>query len=502
MICTLTLDEIVEVTGGALVDGPEKGNDSGEETCHFVSTDTRTLRPNSLFVALRGETHDGHAYLEAAQNAGAIALVVDHALGLGEAHLPHVVVPDTLRALGDIARDVRDCFPGPVIGVTGSIGKTTTKELIAHVLSAQFSVHKSELNHNNEIGVPQTLFGLEETHTACVIEMGMRGPGQIRRLAEIAAPTIGVVTNVGLSHVELLGSPENIALAKAELFELLPHDGSVAVYPADDPFAALLREHFKGEVALTCALETPGAGTSPAVGTPADLRASDISLHENGYRFTVSSPWGTQKMFLPSPGRFNVLNALFAVAVAGQLGVPLDVIGRQLLRWTAPPMRLEVLTSAEGVTVLSDAYNAAPDSMRGALETLRDTQPKAGGKRIAVIGEMRELGEVSSEAHAIVGRAAAHIKPDMLILIGEMTRKSAAAALAAGFPLDNLHQFDTTSEAVGLVPFIVQPGDVVLVKGSRAMAMEQIVDAIMKRAPDAAPAAPIPSSSAEAGAGA
>lgn len=468
MICTLSLDEIVEVTGGALVDGPEKGIDSGDETCTFVSTDTRTLRPGSLFVALRGEKHDGHTYLDAARDAGATACVVDHAFPLTEVKLPHVVVPDTLHALGDIARDVRDCFSGPVVGVTGSVGKTTTKEMIAHVLGGAFRAHKSDANFNNEIGVPQTVFGLEETHTACVIEMGMRGLGQIRRLAEIAAPTVGVVTNIGLSHVELLGSQENIARAKAELFELLPHDGGVAVYPANDAFAPLLREHFKGEIALTCAIDAD-----------ADVKATDLVRATNGYRFTVTCPWGTRQMFVPSLGKFNVQNALYAIAVAGQLGMELDVIAGRLETWAAPSMRLEVLTSPSGITILSDAYNAAPDSMRGALETLRDNQPQPGGKRIAVIGEMRELGDVSAEAHQIVGRAAASVKPDMLITIGELTRKAAASALAAGFPLDNLHQFDTTDEAVSLIPFIVQPGDVILVKGSRAMAMERIVDAIM-----------------------
>jgi len=284
---TLTLDEVVEVTGGALVDGPNVVGESGEEVCTSVSTDTRSLQPGALFVALRGEKNDAHDYLMAAQEKGATGLVVDRALHLADVHLPYVVVVDTTHALGDIARYVRDAFTGPVVGVTGSVGKTTAKELIALVLGANFNVLKSEANYNNEIGVPQTIFQMEPSHTALVVEMGMRGPGQILRLAEIAAPTIGVITGIGLSHIELLGSRDNIAKAKGELFEMLPTEGGLAVYPATDDFAAALRAHVRGQ-AMTVAVDTP-----------ADVQAVELSRHENGWRFTVISPWGTTKMFLP-----------------------------------------------------------------------------------------------------------------------------------------------------------------------------------------------------------
>ncbi|MDX1933575.1 MAG: UDP-N-acetylmuramoyl-tripeptide--D-alanyl-D-alanine ligase [Capsulimonadales bacterium] len=478
MIRDLTLDEVVEVTGGGLVDGPQTGPASGEEVCTSVSTDTRTLRPGALFVALRGDRHDAHDYLAAARDAGAAGLVVARALHLEEAHLPHVVVPDTTHALGDIARYVRDRFSGPVIGVTGSVGKTTVKEMMATVLAAKYSVHKSAENFNNEIGVPHTLFALEEHHTAAILEMGMRGAGQIQRLAEIAAPTIGVVTGIGLSHIELLGSRENIARAKGELFACLPADGGLAVYPAGDDYAGLLRSLYKGQDALTCAVEGF-----------AEVQATKVTRHENGWRFTVYSPWGTQKMFLPSPGRFNILNALFAVAVGGHLGIPLDSIARTLLEWKPASMRLEIVRAANGATILSDAYNAAPDSMVGALETLRDMPVGPGGKRIAVLGEMRELGPYAAEAHASVGRMAARIKPDFLITVGELTSKLTAAAIAAGFPPEKVHPFETTETAVELVPKIIQPGDIVLVKGSRALALEGIVRSLTGNAPpeEAAP---------------
>jgi UDP-N-acetylmuramoyl-tripeptide--D-alanyl-D-alanine ligase len=467
MIRSLTLDAVVEVTGGALVDGPNIAPGmSGEEVVTSVSTDTRSIQPGSLFVALRGENHDAHNYLLNAREKGAAAFVVDRALSLTEAQVPHVVVVDTTHALGDIARFVRDAFTGPVVGVTGSVGKTTVKEMIAHVLTANYKVLKSEANHNNEFGVPQTIFNLDESHTALVVEMGMRGAGQILRLAEIAAPTIGVVTGIGVSHVELLGSREEIAKAKGELFELLPAADGLAIYPATDEFAEELKARVKGKM------------LSVAIDAPADVQATELSRHENGWRFTVNTPWGTTKMFVPSPGRFNVQNALFAVAVAGSLEIPLDAIARALMNWAPPAMRMETLQSEKGFTILSDAYNAAPDSMVGALETLKSTPVGPNGKRIAVLGEMRELGKYAEEAHKLVGRAAALYPPDTLILVGELTKKMAVGALADGFPLDHLHQLDTTDEAVSLVPFIVQPGDAVLVKGSRALALERVVAAL------------------------
>jgi len=462
----LTLDEIVEVTGGALVDGPEKIGESGEETVTSVSTDTRTLERGALFVTLKG-ARDGHTYLDAAREKGAAAFMVERTLHLDEAHLPHVVVSDALDALGDIARHVRDDFHGPVVAVTGSVGKTTAKEMIAHVLAAAFTVLKSEANFNNEIGVPRTLFQLTDAHTAIVVEMGMRGEGQIRRLVEIAAPTVGVITNIGLSHIELLGTQEAIADAKGELLEGLPPDTGLAVLPAGDAFLERLRAKFAGKI-LTCALD----------GTDADIQATDIVRQGSGYRCHVKTPWGETELTVPSPGRFNVLNALFAVAVAGHLGVPLAGVAGALASWTAPPMRLESQAGANGVSVLNDAYNAAPDSMVGALQTLLAAPVGPNGKRIAVLGEMRELGIYADEGHRLVGRAAAKYAPDMIVTVGEMGTRIVSGAVADGFSLDNIHQFESTAEAARLLPLIVQPGDAVLVKGSRALAMEQIVVAL------------------------
>jgi UDP-N-acetylmuramoyl-tripeptide--D-alanyl-D-alanine ligase len=469
MIRTLTLDDIAEVTGGAVVDGPQMIGASGEEVVVSVSTDSRTLQTGSLFVALRGTKFDGHHYLAQAAANGAVAFVVEDshspavAKALQETGLPHVEVVDTLHAFGDIARYVRDAFTGPVIGITGSVGKTTTKEMVAQVLETNFTLLKSAANFNNEIGVPQTLFQLDPQHTALVQEMGMRGPRQILRLAEIAAPNIGIITGVGVTHIELLGSRDAIAQAKAELFDLLPADG-LAIYPADDDYADTLRAHFHGTNTLSCAIESP-----------ADIRAIGLSHHEKGWRFTAETPWGTAKMFLPSQGRFNVLNALYAVAVGGHLGIPLDTITRALLRWAPPAMRLEIIKTSDGLTIFSDAYNAAPDSMVGALETLMAAPAWPGSRRIAVLGEMKELGDFGPEGHQIVGRAVAKAMPDRLFLIGNMTSYIADAAKAEGFPADRIQQLVSTEEAVDAIPSTVRTGDVILVKGSRSLEMEAII---------------------------
>ena len=467
MLNPLSLDEIAEVTGGAVVDGPNMVGASGEEAITSVSTDTRSLLPGALFVALKGENFDGHDYAGAAEKAGATALLVERTV---ETNLPYLVVPDTTHALGDVARLVRDGFPGPVIGVTGSVGKTTTKELLALVLGAAFFVQKSEANFNNEIGVPQTIFGLTPEHTALVVEMGMRGLKQIARLAEIADPHIGIVTGVGMSHIEQLGSREAVANAKAELLEHLPQEGGLAVFPAQDPFADLLRGKTK------CPILTVGVDDTNAA--KADIRATDLIQTEAAWRFSVTTPWGEQEMEIPSPGRFNVQNALLAVAVAGHLGIGLPVVAEALMRWLPPAMRLQILQMASGATVISDAYNAAPDSVSGALHALRDTKAGAHGKKIAILGEMRELGTYAEEGYRLVGRAVAQIAPDMLVLIGQAAQAVGASARVAGYPMGNIHVFDSTSDAVAVVPAIVQSGDVVLVKGSRALGMEALVDAM------------------------
>jgi UDP-N-acetylmuramoyl-tripeptide--D-alanyl-D-alanine ligase len=459
------MDEIAEVTGGTLTPSAIEARleAGGDLTFTAVTTDSRKVPTGSLFVALAGEKFDGHEYVEAARQAGAAAAMVSR---LVESELAQIVVSDTLTALGQIANATRIGFAGPVVGVTGSVGKTTTKEFLALVLRAQFDTLVTEGNFNNEIGLPMTILNCPPEKNALVLEMGMRGLGQIAYLAAIGEPTIGVITNIGVSHIELLGSQEKIAEAKSELIVDLPKTG-LAVFPATDAFTDYLRSRTKAKV-LTVALEKP-----------ADLTAMNLTQREGGWQGQVATPWGEMSLFVPSPGRFNVLNALLAVAVGGHLGIPLDKIAAALATFTPPKMRLEIVTAATGATILSDAYNAAPDSMVGALMTLYDTPVGSGGKRIAVLGEMKELGEYAKDAHRSVGYAVGKVKPDMLVLVGgEMMQTLAGGAIAEGYDSNNIHYFDTASQAAEILALIVQKGDVLLVKGSRAMALEAVVNAL------------------------
>jgi UDP-N-acetylmuramoyl-tripeptide--D-alanyl-D-alanine ligase len=465
MIKPLTMDEITEVTGGEMTPQAVEArlNAGGDLTFTAVTTDSRNVPAGSVFVALAGEKFDGHDYITTAKDAGAALAIVSRAV---DVDIAQIVVPDTLTALGQIANATRLGFSGPVVGITGSVGKTTTKEFLALVLASAYSVEKTPANLNNEIGLPQTIVNTSEQKNALVLEMGMRGLGQISYLAIIAEPTIGVITGIGVSHIELLGSRENIAEAKGELFLELPEDG-LAVFPATDDFAPVLRAKAKSKV-LTVAIDAD-----------ADIKATELLLHEKGWRATVETPWGSTKLFVPSPGKFNVQNALLAIAVGGHLGIPLEAMARAIARFEPPKMRLEILETPSGATILSDAYNAAPDSMVGALMTLYDTPVQGTGQKIAVLGEMRELGDFAAEAHKQVGYAVAKVKPDMLVLVGTQTKSLSAGAIAEGYPTDKIHYFDTTSQAAELLPMVVQSGDVILVKGSRGLELERVVGALM-----------------------
>jgi UDP-N-acetylmuramoyl-tripeptide--D-alanyl-D-alanine ligase len=452
----MTLGEVAAVTGGKLEGDPALVFTS-------VSTDSRTVEAGALFVALRGDSFDGHNYVAQALTKGAVAAVVSVPMD----GIACIEVSDTLSALQAIARLSRENFAGPVVGVTGSVGKTTTKDLLALALRPLGPVHKTPANLNNEIGLPLTILSAPPETKALVLEMGMRGPGQIAELAAIAKPTVGVVTGVGMSHVELLGTQEAIAQAKGELFEALGETG-LAVFPATDTFAETLKSKSKAP-ARTVALETD-----------ADVWATDLSFVDGKWSATVTLGGETAPLLVPSPGRFNVQNALLAIAAATHCGVSLSDACAAIADYTPGAMRLETLEATCGATILSDCYNAAPDSMAGALETLLQTPPGAGGKRIAVLGEMRELGSYAAEGHALVGRAIAKLRPEMLVLVGEENiRKMSAAAIAGGFPLESIHYFDSAIGASAGVKFIVARGDVVLVKGSRGIAMESIVEALL-----------------------
>ncbi len=427
-----------------------------------VQTDSRRIEPGNLFVALRGEKFDGHKFLQQVANQGAVAALVE--AEQQNVDLPQIVVTDTLKALGDLARFHRQRFDIPVVAVTGSYGKTSTRALIHAALSAGGETLTSQANFNNEIGLPMTLFQLDKDHKFAVLEMGMRGLGQIDYLAKIALPTVGVITNIGPQHIELLGSLENIAHAKAELIENLPADG-LAVLPANSQFLPML----KGKA--PCRVVTFGLARD------ADYRVENVRNNpedEGGISFDLRfDSFVHRGIWLPVIGAHNAINAAAALAVSHQLGIDIAQAQWRLEEADLPGARMRVIKT-EQLTIIDDCYNAGPDSMRAALETLRDFP--SDGRRVAVLGAMRELGEFSDDEHRKIGALAGGIC-DFIVGVGPETEPMIDAIRDGG----NCKLFGWSEGADAATPVVsakLQRGDVVLVKGSRSVGLEVVVEAL------------------------
>lgn len=453
----VTIDQLVTWSRGRLL---QKG---GRHDVTSLSTDTRTLLPGACFIALVGDRFDGHDFIDEAVAHGAAAVVTraDKTRPLPQG-VASIAVDDTLLALGRIARGYRLQFPVPVVGVTGSNGKTTTKEMIARVLSTVGPVVATASNQNNEIGVPLTLLGIEKEHRAAVVEMGMRAVGEIAYLAEVARPTIGVVTNVGPTHVEFLGSIEGVAKAKGELIEALPSDG-YAVLNTDDPHVRAMANRTKAKV-ITFGL-----------GEEAEIRGERVEYRGlDGTRFILNRAGERVPIILKLPGRHQVMNALAAAAVAHALGLDSKAVQEGLID-VRIEMRMSVMKLGLGVVLIDDAYNASPLSVRSALLSLADVQ---GGRRIAVLGGMLELGEYAKEAHLEVGRLAASIGVDRLIAVGTEARWIVEGALAAGLEQEKIAHFPDAKAAAASVESWATPQDVILVKGSRGFRLEQVSAAV------------------------
>jgi UDP-N-acetylmuramoyl-tripeptide--D-alanyl-D-alanine ligase len=461
----MTLEDVARAVRGRLLAA------EGEVSFSGVSVDSRTTQPGELFFALPGEKFDGHRFVAAAFARGAPAAVVDMArLPPGfQPTRPLVAVQDVVRALGDLAARVRQTCSLRVVGITGSVGKTTTKDLTASVLGQKYRALCNPGNFNNEIGVPLTLLQLQPEHEVLVVEMAMRGREQIRYLAQIAAPQLGLITNIGVSHLELLGSQEAIADAKGELLEELPSDG-LGVLNRDDPFFERLRALAPGVVTFGRHPESDVSGE--VIEEHRDL--VEIHLRLWSRRFEVAPFAAT----IRSPGRHQLNNALAAAALGLVLSVSPDQIAVGLEQATVSHWRMELLTSPSGVIVLNDAYNASPQSMAAALETLADHA--SSGRRLAVLGDMRELGPLAEDAHREVGRRAVECGVARLITVGSLGREIAAGAAAAGMPEEWIFTCDSNAEAAQRLRVEAHPADVVLVKGSRALQMEEIVRDLMQ----------------------
>ncbi|WP_299486914.1 UDP-N-acetylmuramoyl-tripeptide--D-alanyl-D-alanine ligase [Acaryochloris sp. IP29b_bin.137] len=409
-----------------------------------VNTDTRSLKPNEIFLALSGEQFDGHRFAKQAVQQGAIAAIVDHSI---DAAIPQLVVPNTLVAYQRLGQWWRQQFQIPIIAITGSVGKTTTKELISAVLGTAGSVLKTEANYNNEIGVPKTLLGLTPDHDYAVVEMGMRGPGEIAELAQIAQPTIGVITNVGTAHIGRLGSREAIANAKCELLAQMPSD-SFAILNADNP---LLIETAK----------TVWQGAQVTYG----LESGDVRGRLEAQTLQVEG----DVFPLPLPGAHNALNYLAALAIARHLNLDLAPL-RQGISLQLPSGRARKLTLPNDVVILDETYNAGLESMQAALHLLAQTP---GQRRIAVLGPMKELGDYAPELHRQVGNLVQTLNIDQLLILDQGPE---GTALAAGTTTVPTEQFGEHQALMDYLDQHIQPGDCLLCKASHSVGLERIVD--------------------------
>lgn len=460
----LTADDLVRLTGGRLVvrsDRPIRG----------AAVDSRLVAPGQLFVALPGERTDGHDHLDDALRRGAAALLVTRPLAdpsaLGDVTV--VRVADALAGLGAVAAGWRRRFDPLVVGVTGSIAKTSTKEAIAAVLETTFRTLKSEGNQNNEIGLPLTVLRLTAEHEAAVLEMGMYVGGEIADLARIGRPSIGVVTAVQAVHLSRIGTLEAIERAKGELLEALPADGT-AVLNEDDPIVRRMDRRTAARVLRYGFAET------------ADVRADSlVSAGPNGMRFRLRTPLGERDIVTPTLGALSVHNAAAAAAVGLAAGLSLDAIETGLRGGWGAPRRVE-LVRLRGATVIDDSYNASPGSVAAALDVLAGLP----GRRVAVLGEMLELGDEHEAGHRAVGEAAAEVAA-LLIVVGTRARGMAEAAVEAGLDPSSVHLAIDAEAALEVLRPRLREGDVVLVKASRGIGLDRLVDALRLELGEAAP---------------
>lgn len=458
-----------------------------------VSIDSRAVGRGQLFVAIRGPRHDGHDFVAAALRAGAEAAVVanDRLCGYpDEIRSRLFAVGDTLAGLQELARAVRRAWGRRIAAVTGSVGKTTTKEILAALLGAKFRVLRSEGNLNNEYGLPLTLLRLEPEDKAAVVELGMSHRGELRRLAEIAEPEVGVVTRVAPVHLEFFASVDEIALAKRELIEGLAGPESVAVLNADDPRVARFAEVAPGRVL------TFGCGAS------AQFRAEEIQDHgAAGSEFDFIGPGERARLALALPGRHSVENALAALAAASVWGIGTAEAADVLRDIKVGEMRGRLLNFAEGFALINDSYNSNPVALAAMVDLLANTgAPRAGTKtgnyrrRILAAGEMLELGPDSARLHREAGRYAASRKLDCIVGVQGHAVEIVNGAIQAGLPASQAHFFSDSTAAAAFLADVIRPGDLLLVKGSRGVKMERIVDALRAKYPlsDEVPAPSVP----------
>ena len=453
-----SVHEVVDIVKGNLLAG------NPEYILTGVSTDSRHCKEGDLFIALKGEKFDGHDFVSHAINNGALGCVVQKAVNAsipGNAAL--ILVKDTLHALGMLARYHRSFFKGPLVGVTGSNGKTTTKDMIASILCQKWVTLKTQGNFNNEIGMPLTLLRLGPETEAAVVEFGMRNIGQIKNLADIALPTAAVLTNIGEAHIEILGSKEAIAGAKGELIEAIPEEGFVLLN-ADDKY--MVRQAARAK----CRIKYYGIKGSFA--NP-DYWAEEIESDGQCQKYILRTASGMTEVSLPLPGLHNVYNSLAAAGVCLELGQDFSDVICGLKDFTPTEKRLNIIKRDE-YTIIDDTYNASPTSTIAALQILHDYP---GRKKIAVLGDMLELGEYARDGHRLVGEKITQLKIDAVYTFGKMA-KEITDVVSEKLGTIYSRNFTAKEDLISLLKSSLEAGNIYLVKGSRGMKMEEIVKAL------------------------
>ncbi len=459
----LTIFQIAKLAGAEVSSG------DGTASIDKISTDSRTLKRGELFVALRGENFDGHTFVESVAKAGAAGAIVEsNWKGEVPANFALIRAEDTLQAYQELAANYRRSLSVKVVAITGSNGKTSTKDFAAAVLAHRFRVTKTEANFNNHVGLPRTILEATSQDEVAVWEIGMNHPGEVAALAKLAAPDVAIITNIGVAHIEFMGSREAIATEKGALVEAVDAQGTV-ILNADDRFTRSIAARTRAKVIL--------AGT-----TAGTIRASEISQSGSGTDFTILEGAHRCRAQLPVPGLHMVQNALLAVAAGRVFGLSLEDCAAGLVAAPLTKARLQI-KEIHGVQFIDDSYNANPESMKAALRTLVELD--ADGKRIAVLGEMRELGSESDRGHREVGETAGILGVDCLIAIGGVAAAIASAAERAG--LRNSRAVSSTTEAAELLGEIAEPGDLVLIKGSRSARTEQVIEQFVIRHSPAMP---------------
>ncbi|MCD8005204.1 MAG: UDP-N-acetylmuramoyl-tripeptide--D-alanyl-D-alanine ligase [Oscillospiraceae bacterium] len=462
----ITLREILQAVDGRLL-----GEDVPLETAvNRVDTDSRNIHPGSLFLPLVGERFDGHDYIRQALTDGAAGCLTDRE---PEDRIPgkfYIQVGGTQRALRDLARWYKSRFSIPFIAITGSVGKTTTRDMVAAVLGERYRVLKTQGNFNNQVGLPLTLLRLERSHEICVLEMGMNHTGEIDYLSAIVEPDVAVITNVGDAHIENLGSRKNILQAKCEIFHHMKPEG-LAVLNGDDELLVTLRQTLKRPI-LWCGRDSA-----------CDFRAAHVeSDGERLIHCKVTTPDSAFDLEIPALGHHMIYPALTALAIGRYFGLTEQEMVRGVRHFAPTKMRMNILRRGEGIVILDDAYNANPQSVRAALQVLADSR---GKRKVAVLGDMLELGPLAPALHGGIGEFAAQSGVDCLVCVGELSRYIADAAGEGG--MKEVYWRPNKKEALAVLEQVVKPDCTVLVKASRGMAFEEIVSFLKEHTSDGPP---------------